>query len=156
LLLVAYAATAAAFTSVPGASTLAVAGRRPLFARRAAASVERRTVLTAKATTITEEEFEVMMEAKAKPILVDFYADWCGPCKLVEPFVNEMAELYPGIDVVKIDIDSARALVKQYSLKGLPYLAVFKDGEKKGGIEGAIGKQKVVDLLKKQCPEALK
>mmetsp|Transcript_33241 Transcript_33241/g.87881 ORF Transcript_33241/g.87881 Transcript_33241/m.87881 type:complete len:91 (-) Transcript_33241:413-685(-) len=76
LLLVAYAATAAAFTSVPGASTLAVAGRRPLFARRAAASVERRTVLTAKATTITEEEFEVMMEAKAKPILVDFYADW--------------------------------------------------------------------------------
>mmetsp|Transcript_33242 Transcript_33242/g.87882 ORF Transcript_33242/g.87882 Transcript_33242/m.87882 type:complete len:140 (-) Transcript_33242:227-646(-) len=101
LLLVAYAATAAAFTSVPGASTLAVAGRRPLFARRAAASVERRTVLTAKATTITEEEFEVMMEAKAKPILVDFYADWCGPCKLVEPFVNEMAELYPGIDVVK-------------------------------------------------------
>jgi thioredoxin 1 len=134
------AVTTDAFVARPTSSALL---------RRIRPSTARSGPLFGAIEEVTEDQFDDVLEC-GQPVMVKFFADWCGPCKVMEPRVAEVAETYEGkLKVVKVDIDSARGLVKKYSLRGLPYIAIFKDGEKVDGIEGAIGKEKVVDLVKK-------
>ena len=80
-------------------------------------------------------------------VLVDFYADWCGPCRMVSPIVDEIAEERSDITVGKVNVDDENALAMKYGVMSIPTLIVFKDGEEKTRIVGARPKQAILAQL---------
>lgn len=98
------------------------------------------------AKIIKENEFET--EVLKKPIaLVDFYADWCGPCKVMAPIVDEIASEKINVNVVKVNIDEAMDLSKQYQVVSIPTLCVFKNGELVKKFVGVTEKEDIEELL---------
>ena len=84
---------------------------------------------------ITPETFENEVINSAEPVLVDFFATWCGPCKMVGPVLEKLSEDYAGkVKFAKLDIDTAEALAVKYSVFSVPSMLVFKNGEEKGRI----------------------
>ena len=79
--------------------------------------------------------------------LVDFYADWCGPCRMVSPIVDEIAEERGDVTVGKVNIDNENALAMKYSVMSIPTLIVFKDGQEKARIVGARPKADILAEL---------
>ena len=87
---------------------------------------------------ITPETFESEVLNSSEPVLVDFFATWCGPCKMVGPVLEKLSEDYAGkVKFAKLDIDTAEALAIKYSVFSVPSMLVFRDGEEKGRIVGA-------------------
>ncbi len=83
-------------------------------------------------------------------MLVDFWAEWCGPCKMIAPVVDEIAETYAGrLKVVKVNIDSNPATPRQYAVRGIPTLMVFKGGQVAATHVGAVGKAQLSQLIDK-------
>ena len=80
-------------------------------------------------------------------VLVDFYADWCGPCRMVSPIVDEIAEERSDITVGKVNVDDENALAMKYGVMSIPTLIVFKDGEEKTRIVGVRPKQAILAQL---------
>lgn len=69
--------------------------------------------------------------ASNKPIMIDFYADWCGPCKMLAPVVEELSEVYEGrVEIVKVNVDDSRELAMEYGVMSIPTMIGFKDGNK--------------------------
>lgn len=94
---------------------------------------------------ITTNEFEnEVLNAKEK-VIVDFYATWCGPCKMLSPVLEEFAEKHPDIKIVKVDVDEETPLAIQFGVASIPTLILFKDGEK---IKHTLGYQ-TLDQLEK-------
>jgi thioredoxin 1 len=84
------------------------------------------------------------------PVLVDFHATWCGPCKQIAPFVEQLANEYSGkAKVVKLDIDESPGAAQQYGIRGVPTLIAFKDGKPVAQQVGAAPKAKLEELLKR-------
>ena len=99
---------------------------------------------------ITEEAFARTIGDSTLPVLVDFYADWCGPCKLMAPFVDELAREYQGRALIaKVDSDRAPGLSRQYGIRGIPTTIVFKGGKEVARQVGAVGKAQLAELLEK-------
>ncbi len=104
--------------------------------------------MTNEVAAVTNETFEQEVVQSQKPVLVDFYADRCGPCKTVGPLIEELAAEYEGrITVRKVDIDSNPELARQYGVRSIPTLMVFKDGEAKDTIIGAVPKSKLAEVI---------
>ncbi len=82
-------------------------------------------------------------------VLVDFYADWCGPCKMVSPVVDEIAEERTDIIVGKANVDESAALAKQYKVMSIPTLIVFKDGKESARLIGYSPKEEILAALGK-------
>lgn len=78
---------------------------------------------------VTEATFETEVLLSDQPVLVDFYADWCGPCKMLAPIVEQMANERTDLKVAKVNIDEQPALAERYRIRGIPYLALFEDGK---------------------------
>ena len=79
---------------------------------------------------VTTASFQADVLSNPKPVLVDFWAEWCGPCRMVSPIVDELGADYADkLDVVKVNVDEEPALAQQYGITGIPALLVFKGGE---------------------------
>lgn len=99
-------------------------------------------------TQINDAEFETEVMNADQPVLLYFWASWCGPCQLMSPVVNWAAETYGDrLKVVKMEVDPNPATVKQYQVEGVPALRLVQGTKILAASEGAIGKQKLASLL---------
>ncbi|MBU3840643.1 MAG: thioredoxin [Candidatus Ruminococcus intestinipullorum] len=96
---------------------------------------------------ITKENFEAEVLKSDKPVLVDFYADWCGPCQMLSPIVDEIAQERDDIKVGKINVDEQMELAQKYGVMTIPTLLVFKNGEIANKHIGAQSKSGVLEML---------
>lgn len=100
--------------------------------------------------TLDSRNFESEVLQSANLVLVDFYADWCGPCKMVAPLVEELSKEYEGqVTFGKLNIDNAQDLAVKYGVTSIPSLILFKGGEKVDQVLGAIPKAQIEDFVKK-------
>lgn len=98
---------------------------------------------------LTTENFEQEVLKSEKPVLVDFYADWCVPCKMMAPVIDEIAEERSDIKVGKLNIDEQMEIAHKYHVMSIPTFIVFKNGEAAGRDMGAKPKSEVIGLLDK-------
>jgi len=97
---------------------------------------------------VTDSTFDQEVLKSTIPVLVDFWAEWCGPCKMVAPVVEEVAKQFQGkVRVVKVDVDNNQRIAAQYSIRSIPSLYLFKGGKLVDQIVGAVPKHQIIAAL---------
>lgn len=96
---------------------------------------------------VDDRSFKQKVLDSDEAVLVDFYADWCGPCKKLTPVLDELAQETPGVRIVKVNIDHSPESASSYSVKSIPTLILFKDGKPVARRGGLIGKDSLRDLI---------
>ena len=98
--------------------------------------------------TVTDESFEADVLKSAGPVLVDFWAEWCGPCKQIGPALEQIAvELAGEVTIAKLNIEESPTTPSRYGVRGIPTMMLFKDGQMTSMKVGAMPKQKILDWL---------
>lgn len=103
-----------------------------------------------KEVTLTDKNFNEEVINSQTPVLVDFWAVWCGPCKMIGPVIAEIAQEFEGkIKVGKVNVDENQATAARYGIRGIPTLLFFKEGELVNQVVGVQPKAKLVELINK-------
>ena len=98
--------------------------------------------------TLTDENFEEEVNSSAVPVLVDYWAEWCGPCKMIGPLVEEMAEEYSNrLKVGKLDVDENQSSASKQNVMSIPTLLIFKEGKVVAQHVGALPKNKLTEFI---------
>lgn len=97
---------------------------------------------------VNTDNFEQIVLKSEKTALVDFYADWCGPCRMVAPIVEEIATEHPEYLVCKVNVDESQKLAIDFGLVSIPTLLAFKNGKEAGKIVGVRPKEAILEMLK--------
>jgi len=103
---------------------------------------------------VTDDSFEQEVLQSSNPVLVDYWADWCGPCKMIAPVLDEIADEYEGkIRIAKLNIDENPNTPPRYGIRGIPTLMLFKDGEVEATKVGAVSKSQLTAFIDSNlCP----
>ncbi len=96
---------------------------------------------------LTYDNFDEARNSE-KPVLIDFYADWCGPCRMVSPIIDQIAQEHPEILVCKVNVDAEQEIAQAFNVMSIPTLAVMKDGKVVKKEAGARPKSAILDMLK--------
>ena len=96
---------------------------------------------------ITKDNFKTLVQESSKPVLLDFWAVWCGPCKMIAPLLTQIAEEREDVVIGKVDVDSEMELAMQFGVSSIPTLVVIKDGKPAGKAVGYMPKEKILALL---------
>jgi thioredoxin 1 len=97
---------------------------------------------------VTDTSFEEQVLQSELPVLVDYWAEWCGPCKMIAPALDESAQTYAGrLQVAKLNVDDNQAIAARYHVRGIPTLMLFKDGEVIATKVGAVSKSQLATFI---------
>ncbi len=99
---------------------------------------------------VSDSEFEAQVLKSSEPVLVDFWAEWCGPCKMIGPMIDELAQVYAGkLKVVKLNIDKNPTTARQFAVRSIPMLMLFKDGKVHASQLGAVPRTQLVQFIER-------
>jgi thioredoxin 1 len=103
---------------------------------------------------VTDQDFDAKVLKSATPVMVDFYADWCGPCKLAAPVIDKLAETYQGkLVIAKVNVDANQGSSGKYGVMSIPTVIFFKDGKEVERMSGFGGEEGYLRLIKKVLGE---
>ncbi|MEZ5546008.1 MAG: thioredoxin TrxA [Lysobacteraceae bacterium] len=101
-----------------------------------------------KVLNVGDADFNAEVLQSTEPVLVDFWAEWCGPCRMIGPIVEELADTYAGrVKVAKVNVDHNRETAARYGVRGIPTLLLIKDGQVQATQVGAVGKNQIAQMI---------